>query len=419
MNMLNKKINRIVIISFLIKLIFVVFFHEKILSDEWRVLVQNFENYKSYSYYIFNGKELPSSYMPPLYFLFIFFNKILSFGKINFLYLIYFNQVLISSITVYLFYNLCKNFFNEKISLLGSLIFSIFPLMIFSCGVISSACLQLFFYLLFFNLYLRILSNKFNYKNLLYLIFTSAFTLILRGEFLIIFLFSLIFLIFFKKKNFTYAILILFFTTMIISPYLIRNYVNTNKVHIVNVTGYALWKGNNQLAKVEGFHNSLHPKNRKAWPQIPEFENLYEKLDKIKKDKKYEISRDQTFKKEAINNIFSDKKKYFLLYVKKIFSYFFIDLNSSIKNYYNPAHIIPILLFSICSIPGAFIGLKRSKKPKIIYLLSMTFILIGFISIFFILPRYKISIISSQILFSLFFFEYLIKNFKKRRSNNE
>jgi 4-amino-4-deoxy-L-arabinose transferase-like glycosyltransferase len=419
MNILNKKINRIVLISFSIKLIFVVFFHEKILSDEWRVLVQNFENYKSYSYYIFNGKELPSSYMPPLYFLFIFLNKVLSFGKINFLYLIYFNQVLISSITVYLFYNLCKNFFNEKISLLGSLIFSIFPLMIFSNGVISSACLQLFFYLLFFNLYFRILSNKFNYKNLLYLIFTSAFTLILRGEFLIIFLFSLIFLTFLKKKNFIYAILILFFTMMIISPYLIRNYVNTNKVHIVNVTGYALWKGNNQLAKVEGFHNSLHPKRRNAWPQIPEFENLYKKLDKIKKDKKYEISRDQTFKKEAINNILSDKKKYFLLYIKKNFSYFFIDLNSSIKNYYNPAHIIPILLFSICSIPGAFIGLKRSKNPKIIYLLLMTFILIGFISIFFILPRYKISIISSQILFSLFFFEYLIENFKKRRSNNE
>ena len=61
MNMLNKKRNRIVIISFLIKLICVVFFHEKILRDEWHVLVQNFENYKSYSYYIFNGKELPSS----------------------------------------------------------------------------------------------------------------------------------------------------------------------------------------------------------------------------------------------------------------------------------------------------------------------------------------------------------------------
>jgi 4-amino-4-deoxy-L-arabinose transferase-like glycosyltransferase len=419
MNILNKKINIIVLISFLIKLIFVIFFHEKNLSDEWRVLVQNFENYKSYSYYIFNGKELPTSYMPPLYFLFIFLNKILSFGKINFLYLIYFNQVLISSITVYLFYNLCKNFFNEKISLLGSLIFSIFPLMIFSNGLISSACLQLFFYLLFFNLYLRILSNKFNYKNLLYLIFTSAFTLILRGEFLIIFLFSLIFLTFLKKKNFIYTILILFFTMMIISPYLIRNYVNTNKVHIVNVTGYALWKGNNQLAKVEGLHHSLDPQKRNVWPQIPEFENLYEKLDKIKKDKKYEISRDQIFKKEAINNILSDKKKYFLLYIKKNFSYFFIDLNSSIKNYYNPAHIIPILLFSICSIPGVFIGLKRSKNPKIIYLLLMTFILIGFISIFFILPRYKISIISSQILFSLFFFEYLIKNFKKRRSNNE
>ncbi len=164
MIILNKKINKIVFLSFIIKLVFVSFFHEKSLSDEWLILMKNFENFKSYSYYIFDGKELPSSYMPPLYFLFIYFNKLISFDKINFLYLIYFNQVLISSLTVYLFFYLCKNFFSEKISLLGSLIFSIFPLMIFSNGLVSSACLQLFFYLLFFNLYLGILTKKFSYK---------------------------------------------------------------------------------------------------------------------------------------------------------------------------------------------------------------------------------------------------------------
>jgi hypothetical protein len=237
--------------------------------------------------------------------------------------------------------------------------------------------------------------------------------LILRGEFLIIFIFSLVFFSFLKKKNFIYAILIFISTSILISPYLIRNYVNTGKVHIVNVTGYALWKGNNQLAKVEGFHNSLHPNNRNTWPQILEFKNLYEKLDRIKKDKKYEINRDQIFKQEAINNILLDKKNYFLLYLKKIISYFFIDINSSIKNYYNPAHIVPILLFSICSIPGAIIALKKDKNPKIVYLFLMTCLLIGFISIFFILPRYKISIISFQILFSLFLFEYLLKKLQK------
>ena len=79
---------------------------------------QNFQSFKSYSYYIFDGEAVPSSYMPPLYFVFIYLNKILSFDKINFIYLIYFNQILISSLTVYLFYKLCENFLDEKFSLL-------------------------------------------------------------------------------------------------------------------------------------------------------------------------------------------------------------------------------------------------------------------------------------------------------------
>ena len=187
MSKFNNKINKIIIFSFFLKLIFVIFFHEKNLTDEWAILFKNFQNFKSYSYYIFDGQAIPSSYMPPLYFTFIYLNKVLSFDKINFLYLIYFNQVLISSITVYFFYRLCKSFFDEKFSLLGALIFSIFPLIIYSNGLISSACLQLFFYLLFINLFLELFSNEIKKKNLFLLALTSAFTLLLRGEFLIIF----------------------------------------------------------------------------------------------------------------------------------------------------------------------------------------------------------------------------------------
>ena len=39
-----------------------------------------------------------------------------------------------------------------------------------------------------------------------------------------------------------------------------------------------------------------------------EFQNLYENLDKIKKDKKYETNRDEVFKKEALNNILKIKR---------------------------------------------------------------------------------------------------------------
>ena len=414
MSKFNNKINKIIIFSFFLKLIFVIFFHEKNLTDEWAILFKNFQNFKSYSYYIFDSQAIPSSYMPPLYFIFIYLNKVLSFDKINFLYLIYFNQVLISSITVYFFYRLCKNFLDERFSLLGTFIFSVFPLIAYSNGLISSACLQLFFYLLFINLFLELFSSEIKKKNLFLLALTSAFTLLLRGEFLIIFLFSLTFLVFFHKKKLLNSLIILFLTIILVSPYLIRNYMNTSNIHLVNVTGYALWKGNNQLSNVDGFRIPLHPEESETWPKITEFDNLYKKLVMLKKDKKYEINRDKIFQDEALKNIIQDKQRYLVLYLKKIFSYFFLDLNSSIKDYYNIFHIAPILLFSICSIPGAVIGLKKIKNSKIIYLFLLTCFLTAFISIFFILPRYKISIISFQILFSLFFFKYLFEKKEKK-----
>ena len=411
--MLKNKLNIIILSTFLIKLVFVFFFHEKNLTDEWSILFENFKKFNSYSYYVFDGKPIPSSYMPPLYFLFLYFHKIISFDLINFVYLVIFNQVLISSISIYYFYKICRHFFEERTSLIGSLIFSLFPLMIFSTGLISSATLQLFLYLLFFKLYLDLFTNKFTVRNLFSLIVVCALNLVLRGEFIIILLFSMIYLILINRKKAISGILILLCTLILITPYVHRNYNNTGKLHLVNSSGYALWKGNNQLADVEGFHNSLHPNSRSSWPEYFEFENLYQNLDKIEKNEMYETNRDKVFKDEAFKNISSNKIKYFKLYLKKIFSFYFLDLDSSIKNYYNPFHILPVILVGILSIPGIIIAFKKFNNSKITYLILITCTLTLFISIFFILPRYKISIVSFQILFSLFCFNYLIQLKKK------
>lgn len=406
--MTKNKLKIIILLTFLSKLTFVLFFHEKNLTDEWSILFNNFEEYNSYSYYIFNGKHIPSSYMPPLYFIFLYLNKILSMNLINFLYLVFFNQVLLSTLSVYFFYKICKNFFNDNISLIGTLVFSLFPLMIYSNGLVSSATLQLFLYLLFFNSYLVFLDGKVDLKGILILSIICSLNLILRGEFIIIFFFSIFYFILINRKKALSGILVLILSVSLISPYILRNFDNTNKLHIVNSSGYALWKGNNPLAKVEGFHNPLHPDARTNWPNIIEFESLYNQLDKIEKNEMYEIERDQTFKREAFKNITSNKIKYLKLYIKKIFSFYLIDLESSLKNYYNIIHIIPILIFGIMSVPGVIIAFKKNNY-KIKYLILMTLILIFFISVFFILPRYKISIISFQILFSMFYLEYLKK----------
>ena len=116
---------------------------------------------------------------------------------------------------------------------------------------------------------------------------------------------------------------------------------------------------------------------------------------------------------EAVKNIIQDKQKYLILYLQKIFSYFFLDLKSSIENYYNIFHIAPIFLFAICSIPGAIIGLREIKNSKIIYLFLLTCFLTAFIAIFFYFTEVQNLHYKFQILFSLFFFKYLFEKKKK------
>jgi len=349
--------------------------------------------------------------MPPVYLFFLYLNKLLSLNLFNFLYLVYFSQIVLSILSVFLFYQICRNFFDEIISLIGTLIFALFPLLIITTALISSASIQIFFYLLFIYFSLHFIDNK--KVNIFVYALVCAICLLLRGEFLVIFLLSLIFFIFFLKKKLKDLIILSIITLLFISPYLLRNYLNTEKIYIVNVSGYALWKGNNHLANIEGYHNSLHPNERNNWPQQNIFYELYKNLDNLQINKKYELARDRVFFNEAKKNILNDKKKYFNLYLKKIMSFYFIDLNSTINNYYNFFHIAPILFISILSLPGIFIAALQKKKVKLLYIFMLMTSLIFLISLFFILPRYKISILSFQIIFSLFTVDYLIKKINK------
>ena len=413
MNNNLKLFRTILIVSIFVKIIAVLIFYEEDLRGEWLILFNNFEKFKMFSYYTLESQNIPTSYMPPLYFMFLYMNKLLSFNLFNFIYLVYFSQILISTISVILFNKICLQFFNKKISLIGTAIFAFFPLLIFSNALISSACIQIFFYLLFINFSLKVIGEKKKINILLFSLICSS-CLLLRGEFVVIFILTLIFFLFLCKNKIKFSILLLLSTLLIISPYLLRNYNNTGKLHIINVSGYALWKGNNHLSKIEGYAYTFHPNNRNKWPNYSEFDQLYNNLDNIKINNKYEINRDKIFFNEAKKNILENKTKYFILYLKKVASYYFIDTNSTLNNYYNPLHIIPVVLLAILALPGLIIGVLLKKNKKFIYLSILMFSLIFLISIFFILPRYKITIIGFQIIFSLYFIEYVFNKFKRK-----
>ena len=189
-------------------------------------------------------------------------------------------------------------------------------------------------------------------------------------------------------------------TFLVISPYLIRNYVHFNQIFLVKSFGYNLWKGNNQLSKVEGYG------------KISEFKNIHDKVKSISKDKYYEINWDNIFLGEAINNIEKNSVKYLKLFFKKLFSFYFIDPESTYPNYYNFLHIFPIIIISLLSFPSLIVFFRNNKFENKYLGLYLFFNLVIF-SVFFILPRYKLVILPVQIILVGYTLTYLIKKIGK------
>ena len=392
--------------SFLLRLVAVYFYRDVDLYssnvNEWNILLENLIKYKSYSFYIFENQPIPSVLVPPLYSFFLYLVKVITtFEGTSLLYSIIFIQIILSTYSIYLFYQINQTFFSDRLSLINSIIFSIIPLNVYVCGQISSANLQIVFSLLFLKFLLLIIKKQTN-SNILIFSIVSGLLFLIRGEFVLIF-FIIIFFIFFSKKiKLINLMKIVIVTFLVISPYLIRNYVHFNQIFLVKSLGYNLWKGNNELSLVEGYENL----------DRIEFANLQYQLINIEKNKYYEINRDSIFLEETINNLEKNSFRYFKLFLKKFLSYYFIDMNSSYPNYYNFFHIFPIIILSVLSFPGLYVLFKINKFEHKCFGLYLFSNLIIF-SVFFILPRYKLTILPIQLILATYFVIYVFKKFIK------
>ena len=393
----------LIVLSFILRIVTVYFFRDIHIDNEWNILLDNLIKYKTYSLYVFDGVPVPSVLLPPTYPFFLYLVKITtSLTDYNFLYLIFLIQILLSTYSVFLFYEINQNFFSKKFSLINSFIFSIVPLNIYSCGQISSINLQIVFSLLFLSFLFKITKDQKN-KNILIFSLISGLLILTRGEFILIFFLIILFVTLSKKLNLGNLLKIISIVLLIISPYLVRNYIHFNQVFLVKSVGYNLWKGNNELSNVDGFENYKNSK----------FVKINSEIEKLKKNKYYEINKDNIFLREAIYNLNKDKLKYAELYIKKFFSFYFIDVNSKYPNYYNFVHIFPLIILSILSFPGLFIFLKKKRFENQCLGIYLFFNLLIF-SVFFIIPRYKLIILPIQIILAVYFILYVLDMLKKK-----
>ena len=367
------------------------------LENEWGVMLYNLVNHNTLSQQSFGEFLLPNLGLPPLYAYYLYLLSFLNFENQNFVLLVLFSQAILASISVVIFYKLNKFFFSQKICAYSSLLFSFFPLYLYCSAQISSISLTIFLAIFFYYFFFKIKKNK-KYIDVLIYAFIGGLLILVRREFIAIIILSSFYLFLFCKISFKKIFLIILIILITISPYPVRNYIIFEKIIIHSGFGYNLWKGNNPNSKVEGseFKNVI-------------FKNL---IEEIPKDKFYRINEDKIYIKESIKNIKEDPKKYFFLYVKKALSYFFIDIESTRQNYYNPFHYIPNLLLAITSLIGIFLSDKKSSSFNYLILI-LSFYLFVF-PIFAIQPRYKIYIIPFQIIFTNIFINYLIKKRRQR-----
>ena len=233
-----------------------------------------------------------------------------------------------------------------------------------------------------------------------------CFDVFLRGEFFLFYFFSIFFFV--LKKKFKVVIVSFLITIFLVSPYLIRNYKIFGIITLTKSAGFNLFKGNNPRSTVEGSPMLNLEDIKKLSPKT------YEKAIKIKKQDRYDLIIDNLYKEDGVKFILDDPLRYIKLYFLKLFAFIFFDTNSTYPNYYNPFHIIPKIFISITTVIGIILIIN---KKSLLSFFSLYYLLNALIfSIFFILPRYSLSLLPIQIILTSILLEKIDKQIKGKFS---
>ena len=123
------------------------------------------------------------------------------------------SQIIIASITPVFFFKIISKFFNRKLSIIGSFTLNFFPLIIFSSSQISSVTIFLFLNILFFYFILKLKNNS-KIKLILIIGILSSLLILTRRDFVLIYLFSLLYIFLFLKINIKTIVTIIIITVI-------------------------------------------------------------------------------------------------------------------------------------------------------------------------------------------------------------
>jgi 4-amino-4-deoxy-L-arabinose transferase-like glycosyltransferase len=206
-----------------------------------------------------------------------------------------------------------------------------------------------------------------------------------RGIIGVLLPFVILYLIFFArtislKGRLKLATCVLAGTFLILSPWLIRNYVvHRQGVFISSTTGELFWRGNNALAT-----GTSQDRNK-----TPIF-NLWPDDFRGRVYARPELEQKAFFESEAREFIRSNPRAAFSLYLKKVYYFWWFSPQSGLT--YPQSYLAVYKLFYVAmllfSLVGIIFGLRTSREPTLILLAIMLTICLGQ-SIFYVEGRHR------------------------------
>ncbi len=374
-----KKINLlllIVIISIILRIIFLFKFVD-LNSDhyqEYGYIAYNIVNDRGYSlnyhnaneyrpYFNIDEKPFQSAYMPPAYVYYI-----VPFLEIDNIWirnvLLYSSQIILSIFVLIMIYYLTKDIFNEKVALIASFIYAVFPEFIFTIGV--SGPVVHFHLAIIAILYVFHKENLTTYKQIILLSLLFAIGIYLRSDFLLYFMILMFYLIY--KKNYKNAILVTTFVAILLSPWQIRNYMIFDEPVITTNGGFNIYRGHYPGSSFKFLTGDDVQQELKANFSNPKFDLIQNKV-----FNKYAV---KYFKENLAKDTFEG--------IVNIFKFIFIQTEDPRST--NPLYFIPWLIM----LPLSIYGMIKSRGLNInTYIYLYIIINIAIVFIFFAIPRYQ------------------------------
>ena len=184
----NKIFLSLFLLCFISRSIIAFFYGDRFLENEWAILVKNLYFFNSFSLINFGDIFLPNLWMPPIYGYFVYLHALIFGLNENLAAYVNITQIIISSFTPIIFYKLISNFFSKNLSIIGSYVFGLFPLVVYSASQISSVTIYLFLLLSFIYLIINLNNNK-SFKYFFLIGFLAGILVLTRRDFILIFIF--------------------------------------------------------------------------------------------------------------------------------------------------------------------------------------------------------------------------------------